>query len=170
MKLSGAVVALVVGAAMCLIGSVAGAAEAEYMSGRLIDQQGNITKITAISASGYIKGRYQGKEVEIKFSNLKKLENLGQGFWRITNRQGKQFNIEQGEVYTHNTRIYYRYFSPIELKEAEQTVSYGEVRFLELGGEIGRLKVNQRTEQYFPPDYIYDPYTGEKLDWRNPGH
>ncbi len=144
-------------------------AEQEFLKGTLVDQKGNVTKITRIVASGYIKGRYQGKDVEITFPHLKRLENLGNGFWRVTNTKGKQFNVENAEVYTHNKRIYYRYFSEIEMKEARQAISYADVRILSFDSELGRLKFNPRTGQYFPPDYIYDPFTGEELTWKNPG-
>jgi hypothetical protein len=32
-------------------------------------------------------------------------------------------------------------------------------------GDVGDLKYNPKTKEYFPASYIYDPFTGEKLVW-----
>jgi len=146
----------------------------EYLSGSIVDQRGNATKISRVRADSIIGGKFKGKDIKIKFLKLKKLEYLGNYTYRVTNKANKQFKIEEGYIVTPDRKkkydIKYFFFDEISLEEKAVDI-YDEhkvVNTITFGENIGRMKFNQRTKKYFPSDYIFDPFTGEKLTWKNP--
>jgi len=133
----------------------------EYLSGSIVDQRGNATKISRVRADSIIGGKFKGKDIKIKFLKLK-------------NKANKQFKIEEGYIVTPDRKkkydIKYFFFDEISLEEKAVDI-YDEhkvVNTITFGENIGRMKFNQRTKKYFPSDYIFDPFTGEKLTWKNP--
>lgn len=89
----------------------------EYLSGVIIDHEGNITKITKTSANNGIRGKYKGKKIRLKFSELKKIEYLGNDIYRVTNLNNKHFNLEDSalEDARGSSNFFYSYFDEISL-------------------------------------------------------
>ena len=153
----------------------------EYLSGTFVDQEGNVTKISKIKAQGKISGKFKGQLMDIEFAKLKMIEKLGNGINRVTNQEGKQFLLENAYVWTqyayNNPKsrydFFYYFFDEISLEEVwTKTFKADDLRevmhSISFGDDLGRLKFNSRTKEYFPPDYIFDPFTGEELTWSNP--
>ena len=58
------------------------------------------------------------------------------------------------------------YNDPIANKLLEAKAYPGkEVSSVTIGKDVGKSKWNPKTKQYFPILYIYDPFTGDKLEW-----
>lgn len=149
-------------------------AQAEFLSGGYLDNEGNLTKISRIRADGFVNGFYKGKTISIAFSKLKRIENLGNHVYRVTNLNGEMFNMEKCRMATHNSWdcLEFSFYDEISMEEKKFLLNgskkVNRFRAITFEPELGRLRYNQRTKQFFPPDYIFDPFTGEKLVWRNP--
>jgi hypothetical protein len=50
-----------------------------------------------------------------------------------------------------------------ELRRATARVS--RIASITIGEHRGQMKKNPNTDQFFPPGFVYDPYTGEELIW-----
>lgn len=161
---------------LLLSSSLVFAKDPEYLSGSIVDMEGNATKISRIRADGVILGTYKAKDMRIDFAKLKKLENLGERTFRVTNKADKQFDIKDVSIYSFDppNKEYrqrkYHYLDEISMEEKTVAFKVGDIHTLTFGTDIGRLKFNQRTKQYFPSDYIYDPFSAEKLVWKDPAY
>ncbi|BCR03244.1 hypothetical protein DESUT3_03130 [Desulfuromonas versatilis] len=151
---------------------LAGPASAqEYLSGQLIDPAGRTVAISRISARGVLSGVAGGREVAFEFAELRKIEYLGDRTCRATTRQGKTLLVEKAELRTpgQHKRVLYWTLDPATRQEREFVLGNQSFHTLSFSGKPGRVKTNPRTGQPFPPDYLFDPFTGESLQWRNPG-
>jgi hypothetical protein len=151
------------------------ASDVEYMKASLTDHKGNTVQVSRIRASTEVKGKYKGQDLGVPLKNLKRVENLGNGHLRVTNLSNEQFTLEDATIWNERGNYnYIRYwlYSDIDKQDKEKYVSSSEfvqgLHTLALSSDVGRLKYNPQTKKYFPPDYIYDPFTGEKLDWKTP--
>lgn len=151
----------------------------EYLQGQIVDQDGNVTNISRIKANGWVSGTHEGRDIKVPYSALKRIENLGNRVFRLTNKADAQFQIENAITWTETfgssgtpSAINYYYYDPIS--QSEQRIRLGTVEVrnnintITFSSEVGRLKYNPKTKQFFPPDYIFDPFSGEKLVWKNP--
>lgn len=156
----------------------------EYMSGELLDKDGIATKITDIRADGYVKGTYKGKSITIEFPKLKRIDVLGKSgqlLWslRVTNVNGETFQLERAWMHTPDAKddhggaykqIKLYYYDPISMEKKSDIIYTDHVKQLVFLSELGRLRFNERTNEFFPPDYVFDPFTGEQLKWKNPAY
>lgn len=151
-----------------------------YLSGEIIDNQGNSTKITRIDGThGAIRGNYKGKNIKLEFPRLKSITMLNDGRdARVTNLKGTSFILTDVTVWTTwdsrcGRYLGYWYYDEISMQE-KNYVLYNENNFHTLrfdveGGEVGgAMKYNPRTKEWFPPNYVFDPISGEKLIWKTP--
>jgi hypothetical protein len=62
--------------------------------------------------------------------------------------------------------INYVYQDPLtkKLKESRARIE-NNISHLVIGEKTGDIKMNAKTGEYFPALFLYDPYTGEKLEW-----
>ena len=67
-------------------------------------------------------------------------------------------------------QIKYYFYDPISMEKKSQIVYTSHVKQLVFSSELGRLRFNTRTNEFFPPDYVFDPFTGEELKWENPAY
>ncbi len=144
----------------------------EFLSGTLISPTGQVQAISRIDARGTIAGSSAGKDVELPFSSLQKIEYLGSKIYRATTRQGKTYQIEKAELRTtgQNRRVVYWAFDDGGRTERQFVLGNQSFQSLFFEGAPGRLKFNPATGNYFPPDYIFDPFTGAQLQWQDPGY
>ncbi len=142
----------------------------EYLSATLIDQKGNSVQISRIQARGTIEGQMGGVAWEYRFPELKRIDNLGNGLFRVTSQEGQTRSLEQVTLRTPGQSNRVIYWVLDKRSGTEKRFSLGLMGFYSIifSGEAGRLKYNSNTQSYYPPDYIFDPFTGEKLAWKNP--
>ncbi len=154
----------------------------ENVSGTLVFRDGRVEKFTKLGKSGNFKGKtkvsgnHKGKNIEFNITKLKRLDFLPNNIIRVTNLNNDTFEIEDGKVgnqlrATGNNGFYwsfdYYYFDEITLEEKLAYTKSSKLLSIVLGEHIGSFKYNERTKQYFPADYNFDPQTGEKLVWKN---
>ena len=151
----------------------------EYMSGEVLTKEGAAIKISKIEAGDVVRGSFKGKELEIRFSKLKRIDLLSNETIRVTNLHDKTFLVENAHLCcfydrsfseSHRWRkgINFNYFDEITMEKKVLNLYTREINQIVLSSALGRLRYNERTRQYFPPDYLFDPYTGEELKWRSP--
>ncbi|WP_432823386.1 hypothetical protein [Trichloromonas sp.] len=142
----------------------------EYLRATLVDHKGVSVKVSRILARGTIEGRMGGAVHEYRFSDLSRIENLGNEIFRVTTRQGQTRTLERVSLRTpgQTNRVVYWTFD--KSSGVEKRFSLGLMGFhtLNFSGEAGRLKYNPDSGTYFPPDYIFDPFTGRQLVWKSP--
>ncbi len=144
----------------------------DYLRGSLIGPGGKPVEISRISARGTIAGEFRGRKISFAFSELQKIENLGEKVYRVTTAKGQIRMLEKVELRTpgQNDRIIYWSFDPRAREERRFVLGSQSFHTLAFTGAPGRLKANPRTGGLFPPDYLFDPFTGEKLQWHEPGY
>ena len=153
-----------------------------YIAGHIVNEKGHEIEITKIRANGMLRCKYKGNYVEIKFKDLKKIESLSNGVARVTNLKDKVFTVENASLYTrwdteysHKREFEYWYLDEISMSESHKyrkrtnSIDRLNINVISFQSEnIGRMKHNPSTGMFFPGDYIYDPFNGEKLVWSNP--
>jgi len=115
---------------------------------------------------------YNNTEIKILLSKIKRLDVIT----GVINRDGRnnKVNIElrDGKLYSvSNAKINfesrlglkYRTFDAINEKIIENTIDCKELKSIILE-KIGDVSIDPSTGQKFPPDYRYNPYTGNKLE------
>ena len=159
--------------ATILMGANLAQAADEFMKASLADPMGNVVLLSKIDAATTVNGQYKGQDIRIPVRNLKRVENLGNRQLRVTNLAGEQFILETSWVENRPGEVIkYWIYSEIDGEEKETTMDYYDFaeRFhtLAFHSDIGRLKFNSKTKRYYPPDYIFDPFTGDELQWNTP--
>ena len=148
-----------------------------FQSGSIIYKDGTITPVTRFGEDTRITGIYNNKKITINITRIKRAESLDNKIWRLTNVQGEQFNVTVKYIYTKKYderagyQFKYYYFDKITLEEKSVLHSQRDlitkVAAISMEIDIGKMIFNPRTEQYYPPDYMFDPYTAEKLIWKD---
>lgn len=148
------------------------AAAQEYLTGSLTDLSGRTVAISRISSRGTLAGVAGGREVIFEFAELKKIEYLGDRICRATTRKGSTLLVEKAELRTpgQHKRVLYWTLDPATREERQFILGNQSFHTLSFAGKPGRQKANPRTGQLFPPDYLFDPFTGERLQWHDPGY
>jgi len=159
-------------------------ADQEWISGFIQDDKGNITKIKRIKADGTITGNYKGKRNSISFKKLKRIDHIKNDTFRVTNLANKTFTLEKCLITTDKINLHrdvmyyftYYYYNDIAMEEKEVDIKntanisiMSTIKTLSFEASFGEKSYNPRTKQFFPPDYLFDPFTGEKLVWHTPG-
>ncbi len=67
-------------------------------------------------------------------------------------------------------RLGIRYVDEFTGEEAISGFKWKNVRAVSFGSDIGRLRYDDEANEFFPATYNFNPYTGRKLIWRNPGY
>ena len=151
----------------------------EFLAGSIVSSDGSATRITKINTKAGLKATYKGKSISIRFRDIKKIERLGDGkIFRITNNADKVFQVEKVK-FSSNTcwdcrkgheYIYFSYLDEISMSEKSHQIHQNSMVVLSLEGDAGRLKLNERTRELFPPEYLYDPISKEELVWHTPNY
>ncbi len=164
-KLGSILLALLI--VFCVAGSAWGD---EYLSATIIDQKGKSVKISRILARGTIEGQMAGATRDYRFSELKRIDNLGNGIYRVTSRKGQTRSLEKVTLRTPGQSNRVIYWVPDRSSGTEKRFSLGLMGFhsIVFSDEAGRLKYNPSTHKYYPPDYLFDPFSGKRLVWKNP--
>lgn len=96
----------------------------------------------------------------------------GSGQAIVLAKNGKRFTLEKAHVGLFQAspgQLSYFYEDPVtgRVKHASLVIhkTLAEIRS---GTTTGRLRYNPITKEFFPTTYNYDPYTGVKLEWRDP--
>lgn len=160
---------------MLQVSSQSFSGDLEYISGDILDKNGNLTKISDIRADSYVAGEYKGKKIKINFSKLKRIDVISDRSVRVKNKQDSEFILEKARINTPNngcsglcSTIIYRYFDPINMDKSSVKIRTSEITQLTLSSNIGRLRFNEKSKVYYPSDYLFDPFTGEELMWKSP--
>ncbi len=142
----------------------------EYLSATLIDQKGKSVKISRILARGTVEGRMGGVVREYRFSELSRIENLGNDMFRVTTGKGQTRSLEQVSLRTpgQTNRVVYWVFDKNSGTEMRFSLGLRGFHTLVFSGDAGRLKYSPDSHTYFPPDYLFDPFSGKRLVWKNP--
>ena len=83
-------------------------------------------------------------------------------------RAGDRFTITNTWFYSENDQrasFQYVYQDPITRGLKTSYASARQVSHITIGDDVGDLKVNPATGEYFPAMYVFDPFTGEELEW-----
>lgn len=90
----------------------------------------------------------------------------------IINKDGEQFTLDDCTFYGNWRNqssagyIYFVTIDPITKQLKRNTLAIrNNVYRVVVGEDIGNIKLNPKTSQFFPPYYNFDPYTGQKLIW-----
>ena len=91
----------------------------------------------------------------------------------VVSRGGDRFTITNARLLTQDRRgdmsststLLYVYQDPITRKLERSSVSWQELSHVTIGEATGDIKVNPATGEYFPAMYVFDPFTGEELEW-----
>ena len=155
---------------------------AEDFSTATIINDGGKKKIDVdrISVSAYITGDYKGKPTtlplkrvkQVTFSSVRSLNRfpLYRGECVAETTDGKRFAFQnaylahrggngQGEI----CNIVYYCFNEVEERYQHFEFNVRTNPTLMMGKNSGDLKFNPKTKRFFPSEYRFDPYTGEKL-------
>ncbi len=91
----------------------------------------------------------------------------------IVNKNGKRYTLTDAYFYilhkdgpTAHSQIVYVFRDPVtnNLKTAPANIR-NNVYSITIGNNIGKMRFNPKSGEYFPSTFIYDPYTGDKLVW-----
>ena len=88
----------------------------------------------------------------------------------VVNHDGERFNIVGGVVGGGAwSQLEYVYQDPItRVLRATRDNIQGTVASITIGEYVGNMKRNPETGEFFPPTFVYDPYTGHRLVWATP--
>ena len=88
----------------------------------------------------------------------------------VVNHDGDRFNIVGGLTGGWAfSRLDYVYQDPItRVLRATHDSIQGTVASITIGEYVGNMKRNPETGEFFPPTFVYDPYTGHRLVWATP--
>ena len=100
----------------------------------------------------------------------------GAGQMIVVNHEGERFNVVGGVASgIHDSygrsygRLEYVYQDPItRVLRATTDAIYLTVASITIGEYVGNMKRNPETGEFFPPTFVYDPYTGHRLVWATP--
>ncbi len=152
-------------------------ASSDYTSGTILTKTGDAVRASRFERDQKVRGIYKGREITASLASLKSLEVMDrdkEGFkLKVENSDGKQLILSSGTVSSkyRNTAgaVYFWVINPITNKEEKGNKRIlSEIKSIIFGKDKGQLKFNPKTNQFFPSDYLYDPFTGEKLIWRDP--
>ena len=88
----------------------------------------------------------------------------------VVNRAGERFIIDEAQIRAPRSgAVRYVYQHPISrVLEATSDRIENTVASITIGEYVGTMKHNPETGEFFPPTFVYDPYTGHRLGWATP--
>ncbi len=125
-----------------------------------------------------LNGKLGEQEVRYDFSDLGEIVfangsfTSGDGEAVVISKAGKRFSLtdcrcdgylESGTFFS--STLFYTYLDPITNKEQTAYKAFSEVASITIGKAQGNVKKNPTTSEWFPSNYNFDPFTGEKLVW-----
>ena len=129
----------------------------------------------------YLHGKLGKKKVKYRFEELSEIYFLdkeksyaeGNENWHGTvliehRNKEKSFTLTDCwiQVGEQTGALYFVYHDTVFNKTYESWTNILDlVSHVLIGEKTGNFKYNPATKQYFPPSFIFDPYTGEKLEW-----
>ena len=130
----------------------------------------------------YLQGQIGARNVELDLHEVREIifaepsknydssSGSGAGQMIVVNHDGERFNIV-GRVLDGRTtgQLVYVYQDPItRVLRATGDRIRETVASITIGEYVGNMKRNPETGEFFPPTFVYDPYTGHRLVWATP--
>jgi hypothetical protein len=136
----------------------------EFLMAIVFQKEGEPIVASKIHAQHEVYGLYKGKKVKVPFKKISKIENMGNQVIRLTRDDSKVFVLKKAQLY--NGLLYFHYYDDISQQERSGEKNFKKnITIIEFKEKIGTIKYNSRTMKYYPGEYIFDPFTGEKLAW-----
>jgi hypothetical protein len=154
----------------------------QYYKGSIEMSEGNIisfeyTGLLDEPYECYIEGEMGSSEVRYSFSEIDgfavvQMDDNGDLRDAMILNNGESFPIRVSTIgdgdrasICWESKIKYVFSDPVtgELNEGE--VDLDNVKTVRIGESTGRMKKNPNTGEYFPAEFVYDPYTGDELVW-----
>jgi hypothetical protein len=139
----------------------------------------------------YVEGKLEAQNVKYRFSELSEIlfvessttygyDRVLKGELIVISRSGQRFVLTEAYVWcwvnlnknnvlsASNGKIYYTYIDPVtrSLRETDIFIK-NTVSSIKVGIDVGSMKYNPSTKEYFPHCFVFDPFTGEKLVWKD---
>jgi len=88
----------------------------------------------------------------------------------VVSRSDERFTLNRVYIYGLNWsdsrgRIWYVYQDPITKERRKGHDRCRDISHIVMRKDVGPLKCNPKTREYFPAIYNYDPFTGQELTW-----
>ena len=125
--------------------------------------------------------RYNNTDLEIQLKKIKRIDVLSGSLTTYSERKNKvRIELQDGKIYdvldialsfSYNKRgslLFYRTYDSINEIIVTNRIDLNQVSNIILE-KIGDVSVDPSTGQKFPPDFRYNPYTGNKLEPGNFG-
>jgi len=177
--------------------STAFAGTAEYWGGEILLTNGetykadkfNISSDTAPLAFRLID---QSKVIRVQWKEIARLEMveykgvylgpssniqsyLAEGtVAKLTLRNGNSrdvvlVRVGGNEAVLRESKLNITYIDDFTRQTESSSFFWEDIRVISFGENLGRLKYDEESRIYFPASYNFNPYTGKKLIWKNPG-
>ncbi len=155
----------------------------EGVSGSIYFRDGRIVEFSSLGEVddmwGYaLVGKMGLQNVAYKLSDFSQIQlpNEKDEFYSnggseaiVFSRTGERFTINDAYFKRNpgDSTLYlsYVYLDPITRARRQGTDAFQDISHIELGEHTGRWKHNPRNNAYFPSNYNFDPFTGDKLEW-----
>ena len=90
----------------------------------------------------------------------------------VVNQAGERFTITGSIVsaqlgFAGVLRYVYQDAITNTLRQTDDSVR-DTIASITIGEHVGNMKRNPETSEFFPPTFVYDPYTGHRLEWATP--
>lgn len=128
--------------------------------------------VTLLQDSGNLKTSISKQIIKrIIFSKVKKLPRSGSPpQWKIVDatiflKDGRKFRAK----FLYSSLLSARFFrymaiDPLSSNQVQQKIAYNNISEIRFGEKYGHLRQDSNGN-LFPPDYLYSPYTGEKMEF-----
>jgi len=156
----------------CLIFLPALALAGEHTAGTMFNKSNQAIKVTGFDDECRVIGNLKGQRVSLPFTELKSLQVIGPdnqySIIKVQSRKNETSFILNESYIDHGNRrgnLLYSFINPVTGNQEGSWINVKDIKSIILRDDFGPLKYNPKTEMFFPQDYVYDPYTGEKLIW-----
>ena len=144
----------------------------EVFKGYIITNKGNtIVAKEFVKPNRQLSVKYEGQDVKIPIEDIKKVVFNKDNYYSIvTKRNGKEFKVKgslwslfqkRGKGYAGY--VTYKFHDEINEKLSQNRIDTDSVKVLVFDDDFGHVRVDAETNQTFPHDYLFNPYTGKEL-------
>jgi hypothetical protein len=161
-------------------------AKAQHFGGTIVFRNGDKVEFTHLGATNnarqyYLVGKLGAKAVKFDLGELKEValaENNRHygplagdgGTVIILNKDEERFTLTEAgflaEGFVGVPPLEYTYFDVVTKKQrTSRAVLRDNVMSISIGRNVGNIKLNSKTGEYFPPLFVFDPFTGDRLVW-----
>ena len=155
----------------------------EGVGGSIYFRDGRIVEFSSLGEVddvwGYaLVGKMGLQNVAYKLSDFSQIQlpnekdefyNSGGSEAIVFSRTGERFTINDAYFKRNpgdSTRyLSYVYLDPITRARRQGTDAFRDISHIEFSDHAGRWKHNPKNNAYFPSNYNFDPFTGDKLEW-----